>query len=117
VGALLLAVREGTGYRYVGKVGTGFSQASLLDLSKRLKPLRVGEPTAEGAPRMRDAEWAKPELVCQVRFTEWTKGGALRHTSFEGLREDKKASAVIREEETPVAAVNEARWLLTRLGR
>ncbi|MDP9002768.1 MAG: DNA ligase D, partial [Myxococcota bacterium] len=115
VGALLLAVREGKTYRYVGKVGTGFSQASLFDLAKRLKPLRVDEPTAEGAPRMRDARWAKPELVCQVRFAEWTEGGALRHPAFEGLREDKKASAVIREDEKPVEAVS-ASPLLTRLG-
>jgi bifunctional non-homologous end joining protein LigD len=116
VGALLLAVREGTGYRYVGKVGTGFSRASLLDLAKRLKPLRVGEPTAVGAPRMRDAQWVKPKLVCEVRFTEWTQGGALRHPAFEGLREDKNASAVIREEESLVEAVNEARPLLRKLG-
>ena len=122
IGALLLAVREGTTYRYVGKVGTGFSRASLLDLAKRLKPLRVEGPSAEGAPRMRDAQWAKPELVCQVRFTEWTHGGALRHPAFEGLREDKKASAVVREEEASVeeASVEEAfaaRPLLTMLGK
>ena len=116
VGALLLAVREGTSFRYVGKVGTGFSQASLLDLAKRLEPLRVREPTAEGAPRMRDAQWAKPELVCEVQFTEWTEGGALRHPSFQGMRDDKKASAVIREKETPVEAVNEAPPLLSTLG-
>ena len=120
VGALLLAVREGKAYRYVGKVGTGFTQASLLDLAKRLAPLRVDAPSAEGAPKMRDVQWVKPELVCQVRFTEWTQGGALRHPAFEGLREDKKASAVVREEEAPVAAVVETesgkRPLLTMLG-
>jgi bifunctional non-homologous end joining protein LigD len=116
IGALLLAVRDGTRYRYVGKVGTGFSQASLRDLVKRLKPLRAGAPTAEGAPRMRDVKWAKPELVCQVRFTEWTKGGALRHPAFEGLREDKKASAVVREIEVATEPVSEARSLLSRIG-
>ena len=97
LGALLLGVREGNTYRYVGKVGTGFSQASLDDLTKRLAKLRTDEPSAEGAPRMRDARWVKPELVCEVRFTEWTRDGALRHPTFLGLREDKKASNVVRE--------------------
>ncbi len=90
VGALLLAVREGTQYRYVGKVGTGFTQASLTDLAKRLGKLHVDAPSAEHAPKMRDAQWVEPKLVCEVRFSEWTQEGALRHPSFEGLREDKK---------------------------
>ncbi len=116
VGALLLAVREGKTYRYAGKVGTGFSQASLADLAMRLKPLRAEEPTAEGAPRIRDAQWARPELVCEVRFTEWTEGGALRHPSFEGLREDKRPTAVVRESEAPFEEVSAAP-LLTMLGK
>ncbi|HSO34640.1 MAG TPA: non-homologous end-joining DNA ligase, partial [Labilithrix sp.] len=114
VGALLLAVREGKKYRYVGKVGTGFTQASLVDLAKRLARLRVDQPSADGAPRMRDVQWVRPELVCQVRFTEWTQGGALRHPAFEGLREDKKAASVVREKETHLEA---APTLLTRLGK
>ncbi|MDB4936186.1 MAG: ATP-dependent ligase [Labilithrix sp.] len=99
IGALLLAVREGKKYRYAGKVGTGFSHASLEDLAKRLAKIEVKEPMVEGAPRMRDARWVKPELVCQVRFTEWTRDGSLRHPSFEGLREDKKAEGVVKEVE------------------
>jgi bifunctional non-homologous end joining protein LigD len=99
IGALLLGVREGKGYRYAGKVGTGFSNASLDDLTKRLSKIEVKEPQVEGAPRMKDARWVKPELVCQVRFTEWTNDGALRHPTFEGLREDKKAETVVREVE------------------
>ncbi len=102
IGALLLAVREGGAYRYVGKVGTGFSYASLDDLTKRLAKLEVGEPPVVGAPRMRDARWVKPALVCQVRFTEWTRDGALRHPTFEGLREDKKPEKVVREVEAHV---------------
>lgn len=97
IGALLLAVREGTKYRYAGKVGTGFTHASLVDLSKRLAKLTVTGPTAEGAPRMKSATWVRPELVCEVRFTEWTRDGALRHPTFEGLREDKSATAAVRE--------------------
>jgi bifunctional non-homologous end joining protein LigD len=106
IGALLLAVREGNTYRYAGKVGTGFSQASLADLTTRLAKLEaVKEPPVVGAPRMRDARWVKPELVCQVRFTEWTRDGSLRHPSFEGLREDKKPEKVLREVEKAVAPV------------
>ncbi len=101
IGALLLAVREGTKYRYVGKVGTGFSQASLEDLAKRLPTLSGGAPvppTAEGTPTTHSVRWLKPELVCQIRFREWTREGALRHPTFEGLREDKAAESVVREE-------------------
>jgi bifunctional non-homologous end joining protein LigD len=99
IGALLLAVREGSRYRYAGKVGTGFSQASLDDLSRRLSPIVVDQPPVEGAPRLRDARWVAPELVCEVRFMEWTHGGLLRHPSFEGLRDDKRPEDVVRETE------------------
>lgn len=97
LGALLLGVRDGEHLRYAGKVGTGFTNASLAELRKRLSPLVVEEPAVENAPRMKDAQWVEPELVCQVRFTEWTRDGVLRHPSFEGLREDKPARAVTRE--------------------
>jgi bifunctional non-homologous end joining protein LigD len=105
VGALLLAVREGKKYRYAGKVGTGFSEASLTDLAQRLAKLVVDTPSAEGAPRMRDARWVRPELVCEVRFTEWTREGSLRHPTFEGLREDKRASSIVREETKAIEEV------------
>lgn len=101
-GALLLGVKEDDGFRYVGKVGTGFSEKSLADLSKKLKKLVVPESAARGAPRMRDATWVKPALVCEVSFTEWTRDGSLRHPSFLGLREDKEASEVVRERATSV---------------
>jgi bifunctional non-homologous end joining protein LigD len=102
IGALLLAVHEGHGYRYAGKVGTGFSAASLADLTKRVAALEIPEPAAKGAPRIKGARWVRPELVCQVRFTEWTRDGVLRHPSFEGLREDKSAAKVVREVEKPI---------------
>ena len=70
-----------------------------------------------GAPRMRDARWVKPELVCQVRFTEWTRDGSLRHPSFEGLREDKKAEKVVREVEKAVEPLEEKAAHAKKLGR
>ncbi len=105
LGALLLAVRDGGTYRYVGKVGTGFSQASLDDLTKRLAKIPAAHAPVLGAPGLRDARWVKPELVCEVRFSEWTRDGALRHPTFEGLREDKRPEDVVREKEAPVANV------------
>jgi bifunctional non-homologous end joining protein LigD len=102
LGALLLAVREKGGFRYAGKVGTGFSQASLAELRERLAPLAVDAPAAQGAPTIKGATWVKPELVCQVRFTEWTRDGRLRHPAFEGLRVDKPARVVHREVEAPM---------------
>ena len=70
IGALLLAVPEGGELRYAGKVGTGFTAASLKDLATKLLTRVVDAPAVAGAPRMRDATWVKPELVCEVRFTE-----------------------------------------------
>jgi bifunctional non-homologous end joining protein LigD len=97
LGALLLGVNVGNELRYAGKVGTGFSDAVLRELSRRLAKLVTDKPAVVGAPRLRDATWVEPSLVCQVAFTEWTKGGALRHPSFLGLREDKAASEVVVE--------------------
>jgi bifunctional non-homologous end joining protein LigD len=105
IGALLLGVKDearGKGLHYAGKVGTGFTNATLDDLTKKLGKLVVDEPPVVNAPRMKAATWVKPELVGQVRFTEWTRDGALRHPAFEGLRVDKKASAVKREVESPM---------------
>ena len=102
IGALLLGLREGKGLRYAGKVGTGFSNATLKDLASRLGKITVSDPPVTNPPRMREAKWVKPELVAQVRFTEWTSDGSLRHPSFEGLRFDKTPREVHREvEEEP----------------
>ncbi len=100
LGALLVGVREGQGLRYAGKVGTGFSQASLRDLHAALKPLEQDEPPFMPPPRganVRGAHWVAPTLVAEVAFTEFTSDGLLRHPSFQGLREDKPATAVTRE--------------------
>lgn len=104
-GALLLGVQDDDGLRYAGKVGTGFTDASLRDLRRRLDRLRVSRSPFLDAPRARDAHYVRPELVAQVTFTEWTADGHLRHPSFKGLRADKSARAVIRERPQEVRTV------------
>jgi DNA ligase D-like protein (predicted ligase) len=99
LGALLVGHFAGDRLRYAGKVGTGFTHATLRELAGRLAPLiRETSPFdfEKGIPRA--ATWVEPELVAQIAFMEWTGDGRLRHPSFLGLREDKPAREVIREE-------------------
>ena len=98
LGALLVGHFEGDRFRYAGKVGTGFTRATLRELSERLAPLVRQTPPFEpekGIPRA--ATWVEPELVAQIAFMEWTADGRLRHPSFLGLRDDKAAREVVRE--------------------
>ena len=97
LGALLLGHYEDGRLRYAGKVGTGFTQATLRDLAARLEPLRRDDSPFADPVRERDATWVEPRLVAQVGFTEWTRDGRLRHPRFLGLREDKAAEEVVRE--------------------
>jgi bifunctional non-homologous end joining protein LigD len=101
LGALLLGVRDaaGGGLTYVGHTGTGFNGAELERVWKLLKPLETPHsPFSERIKTNEPAHWARPALVAQVRFTEWTADGKLRHPVYLGLREDKKASEVRREQ-------------------
>ena len=103
LGALLLAVADGKGgFEFAGKVGTGFSSKQRSELKKELSRDEVDSAPARGAPRLRDAHWVRPRLVAQVRFTEWTSDGKLRHPAFQGLRADKKPEECLREKPAPV---------------
>lgn len=100
-GSLILGVYEKGKLVYTGRVGTGFSIKQRLELQKKLD--QISQPSMPFAvkpkdPGLRDAHWAKPKLVAEVEFTEWTADGSVRHPSFKGLREDKKATEVVREE-------------------
>jgi len=89
IGSLLVGVRDGHRLRYAGHVGTGFTQAALVDLMGRLEPLRRGDSpfgTAVPAQHARGAQWVHPRLVGEVAFTEWTTDKILRHPSWRGLR-------------------------------
>lgn len=101
--SLHLGVHEGDKLRYVGKVGTGFDTATLESLSEQMGKLELARPALD-VPRtaLRGSTWIKPELVAEIAYTEFTSDGVLRHPSFLGLREDKKAKQVVLER--PVAA-------------
>jgi DNA ligase D len=97
-GALLLGYYEGSELRFAGKVGTGFSDRVLRTLRTRLDELaRAHSPFADDVGE-RGAHWVTPELVAQVGFAEWTREHQLRHSRFLGLRDDKPATEVVREE-------------------
>jgi bifunctional non-homologous end joining protein LigD len=100
VGALLLGVYEQPGkLRYVGRVGTGFSESELGRLGRLLRGLqRPSSPFSSGAAPPRGAVFCEPKLVVEVEFREWTRSGILRQSSYKGLREDKPAEEVVRED-------------------
>ena len=97
LGALLVGHYEGRRLRYAGKVGTGFTRATLQDLAKRLAKLRRDDSPFADQIKERDVTWVEPQLVAQIGFGEWTRDGRLRHPRFLGLRDDKAAEEVVRE--------------------
>jgi bifunctional non-homologous end joining protein LigD len=104
-GSLVLAVREGKEWRYVGHVGTGFSHAMLGAIHTRLWPLRTGtSPFRQKVKDQAATTWVKPKLVTEVKFTEWTEAGEMRHPAFLGLREDKNPTDVVMEKASRVRA-------------
>jgi bifunctional non-homologous end joining protein LigD len=103
IGALHLGYYQNGELKYAGKVGTGFGLEDAQSLRDRLLKLAIKTPPVAGLPRslLKGAEWVSPKLLCEVSFTEWTEDGHIRHPSFHGLREDKKAQEVVMEK--PVA--------------
>jgi bifunctional non-homologous end joining protein LigD len=98
IGALLIGYYDDDGaLRWAGRVGTGFTEAELDRLAGLLAPIAISDsPFADrGLPR--DAHYVQPALVAQVRFTEWTDSGRVRHPAYLGLRDDKAAADVRRE--------------------
>ncbi|HTA17964.1 MAG TPA: RNA ligase family protein [Polyangia bacterium] len=99
LGALLVGYFEGDDFVFAGKVGTGLDDAALIDMRRRLDALALDASPftrATGLPRLR-VHWARPELVVQVAFMEWTAHDKLRHPRLVGIREDKAARDVTRE--------------------
>jgi bifunctional non-homologous end joining protein LigD len=95
-GALLLGAYEQGRLTYVGHTGTGFDQRELARLAKLLKAReRKTSPFAETIKSNEPAHWVRPDLVAQIRFTEWTADRRLRHPVYLGLRDDKSATEVV----------------------
>ncbi|GGF92663.1 multifunctional non-homologous end joining protein LigD [Rhodococcoides trifolii] len=100
IGSLLLGIPEPDGLRYIGRVGTGFTEKQLTEIRALLSPTVTDEsPFASPLPTAdrRDATWVQPQYVGEVRFFEWTDGGSLRHPSWRGLRPDKTPESVVIE--------------------
>ncbi|HUG93798.1 MAG TPA: DNA ligase D [Planctomycetaceae bacterium] len=110
-GALLLGYHDTQGRLvYCGRVGTGFTDKSLAQVMKELKRRTTDTPPFHNPPAGREARgvhWLKPELVAEVEFAAWTDDGILRHPSFKGLREDKRARDITLER--PVEAGSPSR--------
>jgi bifunctional non-homologous end joining protein LigD len=105
-GSLVLGVWRGDELVYVGNVGTGFDERMLGELMGRLKPLERPKPPFASVPKLpkvrrEDIVWVEPRLVAEVEFAEWTHDNRLRAPVFLGLREDKPATAVRREQAFP----------------
>jgi bifunctional non-homologous end joining protein LigD len=111
---LLVGTYAGKELRFAGKVGTGFNTKLLKLLYNQMEELRrescpfANLPEKSGGrwtqnitpAEMRRCTWIDPQLVCQLKFTEWTRDDKLRHPVFLGLRSDKPAGKVVRERRT-----------------
>jgi bifunctional non-homologous end joining protein LigD len=98
--SLVLGVYEKGKLIYAGRVGTGFSNKLRAELKKTLDRISRPSKPFEVIPKdpdLRRAVWTEPKLVGEVAFAEWTNENVIRHPSFQGLREDKKPTEVVRE--------------------
>jgi bifunctional non-homologous end joining protein LigD len=101
-GALVLSVAEDGKFRHVGQVGTGFDHKLMKAIFERLQPLITKRCPLTPKPSMKDpTTWVQPDVVCQIRFLEWTQDGMLRAPVFVGIRNDKAPEEAVRED--PVA--------------
>ncbi|MFK9083095.1 DNA ligase D [Pseudomonas neuropathica] len=106
-GALLLGLhdKDSGELRYAGKVGTGFTEATLNSIHRQLKPLQTKKPAVVNPPsgaEFKAVHWLKPSLLAEVAFAEMTKDGSVRHAVFHGLRNDKPAKDITEERPTAV---------------
>ncbi|MGC3979219.1 MAG: non-homologous end-joining DNA ligase [Paludibacteraceae bacterium] len=102
IGALILSEYQGKKLVYIGHAGTGFTDKTLRELAKQMQPyIQKQSPFATEVKVNAPVTWLKPTLVCQVKYTERTNDGMLRHPVYMGLRKDKTAEEVQRVNETP----------------
>lgn len=97
LGALLCGYYKDATFVYAGKVGTGFSDDYLTALQKQLKKLEQPSCPFSIPPKIQNVHWVTPKLVAQIKFSEWTESGNMRHPVFTALRSDKDPKTVVRE--------------------
>lgn len=98
IGSLVLGIQQGENIKYVGNCGSGFSGETLEDLFSKLEPLVTDErPFPDKINYHGKVTWVKPQLVCEVFYSEWTADGSMRHPVYKGLRMDKEAGNVLQE--------------------
>lgn len=115
-GSLILGVYDNGQLSYAGHAGTGFDSQKLNTIHTLLEPLVQENSPFEKIPKFKDVTWVKPQLLCEVKFAEWTDDGLMRQAVFLGLRKDKKPEEVKRE--TPVDSSGfETLPLLTHLDK
>ncbi len=108
IGALLVGYHRDGAFAYAGRVGTGFTEATLDELAGLLRPLRAGRSPFEEAPKLpREAQFVEPRLIAEVEFREWTAEGVMRAPSFKGLRDDLSPEAVKLEGDAAEVAPSE----------
>lgn len=101
ISALLLGVYEDGALIYVGRAGTGFSEADIKELTAKFEVLKRMQPAFKDAPKPRTDEaiiWLEPQLVAEIKFVEWTQDNLLRQASYKGLRADKRPEDVKKEQ-------------------
>lgn len=102
-GSLVLGIMDGKELKYIGQTGSGFDESLLSDIHKKLKKLVTDECPFKTKPKTpQPATWVKPQMICEVKFQEWTREGSMRHPIFMGIRNDKKPGEVSREKVVPL---------------
>ncbi len=97
-GSLILGVYDGKELRYIGHTGTGFNDALLKELKRRMDDLKTSSSPFKKAPKTNEpVTWIKPQLIAEIKFQEWTSDNILRHPVFLGLRDDKKSKEIKKE--------------------
>lgn len=120
--SLILGLEKNNKLEFIGQAGTGYSSALQDELMKKMKPLTTKKCPFKTDPPISDPiVWLKPFLVCEVKYTELTSEGVMRHASFQGLREDKSAFELNTEEDkissNEISEIDESNDLLVKKGK